>query len=348
MAVMNDNNLPDAMCPPAQQVVPGSLDVGDGHHIYYEQCGATAGLPVIFLHGGPGGGCSPRHRDLFDLTRFRVTLFDQRGCGRSLPRGEVQSNTSEALIADIEQLRQHLGIDRWLVFGGSWGAGLALAYAAAHRTVCLGLVLRGVFLSRASDLDWFFQQAQQFLPDAWAALAAQAPESARGDLMHWLTNDLLASDTTAALGRDTDAALARAIAWEAWESSVSQRLNAAPRTGSVLAADAAVLLDKYRVQSHYLNHGCFWGDSALLARAQTLGSIPTAILHGRLDWVCLPQAAWDLHHSLPGSRLQWLETCGHSPFEPAMAQALLQAMAYFADHGNFAGWGQSFAAQAPA
>ena len=308
MAVMNDNNLPDAMCPPAQQVVPGSLDVGDGHHIYYEQCGATAGLPVIFLHGGPGGGCSPRHRDLFDLTRFRVTLFDQRGCGRSLPRGEVQSNTSEALIADIEQLRQHLGIDRWLVFGGSWGAGLALAYAAAHRTVCLGLVLRGVFLSRASDLDWFFQQARQFLPDAWAALAAQAPESARSDLMHWLANDLLATDTTAALGRDTDVALARAIAWEAWESSVSQRLNAAPRTGSVLAADAAVLLDKYRVQSHYLNHGCFWGDSALLARAQTLGSIPTAILHGRLDWVCLPQAAWDLHHSLPGSRLQWLET----------------------------------------
>ena len=340
MGSMNDNKSLDAVRPLEPIVTSGFLDVGDGHRVYHEQCGAVAGLPVIFLHGGPGGGCSSRHRDRFDLTRFRVTLFDQRGCGRSLPRGEAQSNTSDALIADIEQLRQHLDIDRWLVFGGSWGAGLALAYAAAHRTVCLGLVLRGVFLGRASDLDWFFQQAQQLLPDAWAALAAQAPESARDDLMHWLTTGLLASDP--------EVSLARAVAWEAWESSVSQRLNVPARTGAVLAADAAVLLDRYRVQSHYLNHGCFWADSALLARAQTLGSIPTAILHGRLDWVCLPQAAWNLHHSLPGSRLQWLETCGHSPFEPAMQQALMQAMAHFADHGNFAGWGQSFAAQASA
>ena len=337
---MNDNNPPDAARPLEPLVTSGFLEVGDDHRIYYEQCGAAAGIPVIFLHGGPGGGCSPRHRDLFDLTRFRVTLFDQRGCGRSLPRGAVQANTSDALVADIEQLRQHLGIERWVVFGGSWGAGLALAYAAAHRAVCLALVLRGVFLGRTSDLDWFFQQARQFLPDAWAALAAQAPESACDDLMHWLTTGLLASDP--------EAALARAVAWEAWESSVSQRLNVPARAGAVLAADAAVLLDRYRVQSHYLVHGCFWGAAALLSRASTLASIPTAIVHGRLDWVCLPQAAWELHQALPGSRLQWLETSGHSPFEPAMQQALMQAMAHFADHGSFAGWGQSFVVQAPA
>ena len=335
MVSMNDIDLPAALCPPTACPVSGLLDVGEGHRIYYEQCGDAAGLPVIFLHGGPGGGCSPRHRELFDLTRYRVTLFDQRGCGRSLPRGAVQANTSDALIADIERLRQHLGIERWLVFGGSWGAGLALAYAAAHRTACLGLVLRGVFLGRASDLDWFFQQARQFLPDAWAALAAQAPEAARDDLLRWLKGGLH--------GSDAGAALSRAIAWEAWESSVSQRQSAAPRADGLPAADAAALLDKYRVQSHYLTHGCFWGDSALLERAHTLASVPTAILHGRLDWVCRPQAAWDLHQSLPGSRLQWLEGCGHSPFEPALSQALAQALAHFAAHGNFAGWGRSFA-----
>ena len=340
MVPMNDIALPDALRPPAECPVSGLLDVGEGHRIYYEQCGDAAGLPVIFLHGGPGGGCSPRHRELFDLTRYRVTLFDQRGCGRSLPRGSLEANTSDALVADIEQLRQHLGIERWLVFGGSWGAGLALVYAAAHRTACLGLVLRGVFLGRASDLDWFVQQARQFLPDAWAALAAQAPEAARGDLLRWLNDGLH--------GSDAGAALSRAIAWEAWESSVSQRQSAASRSDGLPAAEAAALLDKYRVQSHYLTHGCFWGDSALLSRAQTLASVPTAILHGRLDWICRPQAAWDLHQSLPGSRLQWLETCGHSPFEPAMSQALAQAMAHFADHRNFAGWGQSFAAEAPA
>ena len=340
MGSMNATASPDVLWPPGETRVSGLLDVGDGHRIYYEQCGDAAGLPVIFLHGGPGGGCSPRHRQLFDLKRCRVTLFDQRGCGRSLPRGSLAANTSAALIADIERLRQHLGIERWLVFGGSWGAGLALAYAAAHRTACLGLVLRGVFLGRPSDVDWFFQQARQFLPDAWAALAAQAPEAARSDLLRWLTGGLHE--------RDAGVALSRAIAWEAWESSVSQRQSTDPRADGLSAAEAAALLDKYRVQSHYLMNGCFWGDSALLARAPALASVPTAILHGRLDWICRPQAAWDLHQSLPGSRLQWLEACGHSPFEPAMAQALAQAMAHFADHGNFAGWGQSFAAEARA
>ena len=339
MAPMNDSISPDALRPPEQGEVSGLLEVGDGHQIYYEQCGVAAGLPVVFLHGGPGGGCLARHRELIDLTRYRVTLFDQRGCGRSLPRGGVQANTSDALIADIEGLRQHLGIERWLVFGGSWGAGLALAYAAAHRTACLGLVLRGVFLGRASDLDWFFQQARQFLPDAWALLAAQAPHAAQDDLLPWLHAGLH--------GSDPQVALSRALAWEMWESSVSQRQSASPRSTPPSAEDAAALLAKYRVQSHYLINGCFWGEGKLLALATALATVPTAILHGRLDWVCRPQVAWDLHQSLPGSRLQWLETCGHSPFEPAMSQALVQAMAHFADYRNFAGWGQSFAAEAP-
>ena len=335
MAPMNESLSPDALRPPEQSVVTGLLAVSDGHQIYFEQCGVAAGISVVFLHGGPGGGCSARHRELFDLTRYRVTLFDQRGCGRSLPRGAVQANTSDALVADIERLRQHLGIERWLVFGGSWGAGLALAYAAAHRSACLGLVLRGVFLGRASDLDWFFQQARQFLPDAWALLAAQAPLAAQADLLPWLHAGLH--------GSDPQVALSRALAWEMWESSVSQRYSASPRSAPPSAEDAAALLAKYRVQSHYLINGCFWrkGESALLARARSLAGLPTAILHGRLDWVCRPQAAWDLHQCVPGSRLQWLEDCGHSPFEPAMAKALAQALAHFSAHGNFAGWKKS-------
>jgi proline iminopeptidase len=335
MVPMNDFASPDALCQPAEAPASGLLDVGDGHRIYYEQCGAAAGIPVIFLHGGPGSGCSPRHRQLFDLTRYRVTLFDQRGCGRSLPRGSVQANTSDALVADIERLRQHLGIERWLVFGGSWGAGLALAYAAAHRTACLGLVLRGVFLGRASDVDWFFQQARQFLPDAWALLAAQASQGAHSDLLRWLHDGLH--------GGDPQAALSRAMAWETWEASVSQRQKVAPGPGLPPAEAAAALVDKYRIQSHYLTNGCFWGESALLARARSLAGLPTAILHGRLDWVCRPQSAWEVHQCLPGSRLQWLDGCAHSPFEPPMSQALAQALARFAAHGNFADWGRDFA-----
>jgi proline iminopeptidase len=329
---MDANASPNLTRQPVPSLVSDWLDVGDGHRLYFEQCGEASGLPVVYLHGGPGGAFSPRHRELFDLTRCRLTLFDQRGCGRSEPRGALHANTSDHLVADIEQLRQHLGIARWLVAAGSWGAGLALAYAAAHPSACLGLVLRGVFLGRASDLDWFFQQARQLLPDAWEALARQAPRAARGDLLAWLHAGLHSDQP--------QVALSRAIAWEAWESSVSQHRSAAARPEPVPAEDAAALLDKYRVQSHYLTNGCFWGDAPLLARAPALAQVPTAILHGRQDWICRPEAAWALHMNLPNSRLQWLDGCGHSPFEAAMARALLQAVSHFASHGNFADWAQ--------
>jgi len=326
--------LPDALYPPLEPFASGWLDVGDGHRIYYEQCGETEGLPLIFLHGGPGSGCSPRHRQLFDPVRCRAVLFDQRGCGRSLPRGALHANTSDHLVADIERLRQHLGIARWLVVGSSWGAGLALAYAAAHPASCLGLVLRGVFLGRTSDQDWFFQHAGQFLPDAWAALAQRAPLAARGNLLRWLSAGLHGDQPQEALARSRD--------WEAWEAALSQPQSMPPRADLPAGDAAATRVDKYRVQSHYLMNGCFWGDADLLSRARRLASVPTAILHGRLDWICRPQAAWELHHSLPGSRLQWVDGCGHSPFEPAMARALAQAVLHHATHGHFATWGQRF------
>lgn len=317
---------------PGESTLTGWLDVSGGHRIYYEQGGQVGTLPVLFLHGGPGGACSPRHPQLFDLMRCRLTLFDQRGCGRSLPRGSLELNTSDALVADIEALRQHLGVARWLVVAGSWGAGLALAYAAAHRSACLGLLLRGVFLGRPSDVNWFFHDARQFLPDAWAALAAGAPASAQADLLPWLADGLLGSDAATALER--------ALAWEAWESSVTLRQNVA-RRHALSDADEAVLLVKYRIQSHYLTNHCFWEDSPLLDRAAAWAGLPVAIVHGRLDWVCRPEAAWDVHQAIPGSRLQWQDACGHSPFEPAMAASLGQALAQFADQGHFGGWSQN-------
>ena len=333
IAAMIEITRPDALYPPLAPFDTAWLEVGDGHRLYYEQCGAAEGLPVVFLHGGPGSGCSARHRQLFDPQRCRVILFDQRGCGRSLPRGRLHANTSDKLVADIEHLRRHLGIECWLVVGGSWGAGLALAYAAAHPAQCLGLVLRGVFLGRSCDLDWFFQQARQLLPDAWDSLAQQAPVAARDDLLRWLSAGLH--------GDKPQQALARASAWDVWESALSQQ-GSVPARPEFSQADAAALVDKYRVQSHYLMNRCFWGDVGLLERARSLASVPTAILHGRLDWICRPQAAWELHCSLPGSRLQWVDGCGHSPFEPAMAQALVQAIRHYATHGHFTRWGNRF------
>ena len=345
MLTMNPPALPAAPLPaPVARPTPapydtGLLDVGDGNQIYFEQCGQPLGLPVVFLHGGPGSGCSARHRQMFDLQRDRVVLFDQRGCGRSLPRGSVQHNTSSHLVADIERLRTQLGVDRWLVVGGSWGAGLALAYAAAHRASCLGLVLRGLFLGRASDIDWFFQKAGQLLPDAWQALARDASEAAKGDLLGWLAGGINSSKPLVAQ--------AAAQAWGLWEQAVTDRRWVAPAP-TRLAGEAAQVqvqgqVDKYRVQSHYLTNGCFWGDVDLLERAAVLAQIPTAILHGRLDWICRPSAAWELHRSLPGSRLQWLDDCGHSPFEPDMARAMTEAMSFFSTHGHFSGWGRDYA-----
>lgn len=333
---MPDNRLTESfLYPPLEPYAAELLAVGDGHRIYYEQCGSAKGLPVVFLHGGPGSGCSARHRQLFDPALCRVILLDQRGCGRSLPRGELQGNSTDRLVADIEQLRLHLGIGRWLVFGGSWGAGLALAYAVEHPESCLALVLRGVFLGRPSDLDWFFREAGQLLPDAWEALAKRAPVAARGDLLRWLSAGLH--------GDQPQEALARATAWEGWEVALSRRQGASPRHDLPLGNAAKALVDKYRVQSHYLLNGCFWDGATLLERARSLTLVPAAILHGRLDWICRPQAAWELHHSLPGSRLLWLDGCGHSPFEPAMAQALAQAVLHYARCGDFATWGNSFA-----
>lgn len=309
MSVAQD---PAQLHPPLEPFDSGRLNVSDGHVLYYEQCGRPDGVPLVFLHGGPGSGCSPRHRQLFDPA-YRAVLFDQRGCGRSRPRGAVQANTSAHLLGDIERLRRHLGITRWLVVGGSWGGGLALAYAAEHPTACAGLLLRAPFLGRREDLDWFFRDARQFAPDAWDALARQAPTAAHADLLAWLHAGV--HDGAPAPAR------ACALAWQAWEWALLQEPGPAPAP-----ADAGALIDKYRVQSHYLVNGCFWGERPLLTRAATLGRVPGIILQGRHDLICRPLGAWDVYAAWPGSRLRWVEGCGHSPYEPAMVAALARAL----------------------
>lgn len=318
-----------------QPFASGLLEVGDGHSLYHEQCGRIDGLPVLFLHGGPGSGCSPRHRAFFDPAATRAVLFDQRGCGRSQPRGSLIVNHSDALVADIEHLRQHLGIERWLVFGGSWGSSLALAYATAHPQACMGLLLRGVFLGRRSDLDWFFHGAAQILPDAWAVLAAPAPQTPGEDLLAWYC--------AAVLDADEGAAASAAAIWSAWDQALTDRRwarvgNSAAPTASVPSDAARALLDKYRIQAHYLRHLCFFQERPVLERLRASGGlpgIPVCIVHGRLDGVCRPQGAWELHQALPGSSLRWIDEAGHNPFEPPMAQALLDCLADFARHRSF-------------
>lgn len=303
-----------ALYPPTEPYAHTLLAVGDGHRLYAEQCGNAQGVPMVYLHGGPGSGCSPRHRQFFDPTLCRAVLLDQRGCGRSQPRGSLMYNHTDALVQDLNTLRQHLGIDRWLVVGGSWGAGLALAYAARYPENCLGLVLRGVFLGRDANVDGFF--------------AAAGPDGTSNTLsLQRLHADLH--------GADAAAALACALTWEAHEQSIAQRRPVAARSVPPVDAGAAQLVNKYRVQSHYLVNRCFREGSGFLPPVGALADLPIAILHGRQDTICRPEAARELHQRLPGSRLQWVEACGHDPFEPDNAAALTATIRHFALHGHF-------------
>lgn len=324
---------PDApLFPPLPALAHGVLDVGDGHRLYFERCGHAEGLPVLFLHGGPGSGCSPRQRQLFDPARFHVVLFDQRGCGRSTPRGDCHANTTRELVEDIERLRLHLGIERWLVFGGSWGAALALAYCSAHPQACLGAILRGSFLCGQADLDWFFgaEGVGAICAEAWSALCAALPEAAEGRA--------LAALCAALGGPDAQAAARAALAWAAWENAVIAPGQAAPAPPARDDAAIRALIDKYRVQAHYLAHRCFLDEDGVLEAARRITAMPTALIHGRLDLVCRARNALRLHRALPGSRLRLVDGAGHSPFEPAMAAALIGALEHFAVHGDFSHW----------
>jgi proline iminopeptidase len=310
----------------------GWLDVGHGHRIHYEQAGAAGGIPLVLLHGGPGSGSNARMREIADPARYRIVQFDQRGAGRSTPAGETAHNHTDALVADIEALRETLRIERWLVCGGSWGASLALAYAARHRERASGVFLRGTFLTGRDDLDWFFGGAGAFAPEAHAAFLRVVPRRWHRNLVDWL-------DRT--FGRGSPRCAEIAAAWQAYEMALSGDMPSTSRPNTTVPADeaaAARLVAKYRVQSHYLARKCFLGDAALLRAANVLRGLPVAIVHGERDLVCRPANAWRVHRTCAGSRLAWAVGAGHSPWHPATLALSRSALDAFAERGDFPAW----------
>ena len=295
------------------------LDVGDGHSIYYEQCGNPHGAPVIFLHGGPGSGCNPGQRRFFDPSFYRIILFDQRGCGRSLPQGGVDHNTTSHLVADIERLRQHLDIQQWLVFGGSWGSTLALAYAAAHPKPIKGMILRGIFLSRDSELEWFLHTVNHVFPEAWANLVDPIPEDEQHDLMKAYYRRVFSGDVEAAR------------TWNAFESAIMTLL---PPPASSKVTDDATTLARARVQLHYLREACFLRDTPLLEQVERFRHIPTRIIQGRYDMVCPPVTADALHRAWPEADYVIVPDAGHSAMEPGVIAALVSATEAFKEIGT--------------
>lgn len=295
----------------------GFLQVSSLHRIYFEQSGNPNGKPVVFLHGGPGAGCSPKARRFFDPARYRIILFDQRGCGRSTPHAELTDNTTWHLVADIEQLRSHLGIERWQVFGGSWGSTLALAYAQTHSERVTELVLRGIFMLRRSELEWFYQKGCDALyPDAWDKYLAAIPEAERGDLMSAYHRRLTSADPAVRV--------AAAKAWSVWEGSTSFLMQD-PAHISGTAEDEFALAFA-RIECHYfVNGGFFEHDDQLLRNVHKIKHIPGVIVQGRYDVVCPARSAWDLNRAWPESDLRIVQDAGHSAFEPGIVHELIEA-----------------------
>jgi proline iminopeptidase len=295
----------------------GFLQVDDRHRVYYEQCGNPEGKPVVLLHGGPGAGCGAKMRRFHDPARYHIVLFDQRGAGRSTPHADLQDNTTWDLVADIEKLRRHLGIGRWQVFGGSWGSTLALAYAQAHPGQVTELVLRGIFMLRRWEMEWFYQQGcSRLFPEDWQDYLAPIPEVERHDLMSAYHRRLTSSVEAVRL--------AAARAWSTWEASTSflRQDEAFIRSHE----DPAFALSFARIECHYfVNGGFFDADDQLLRDAHRLRGIPGVIAHGRYDVVCPVQSAWELHRAWPESRLEIAPTSGHSAFEAELTDILVRA-----------------------
>jgi proline iminopeptidase len=297
-----------------------TLKVGNLHEIYYETCGNPNGKPVVFLHGGPGSGCNPTQRRFFDPTYYRIILIDQRGCGRSKPQGSIEQNTTNDLVNDIDAIREILNIDKWLVFGGSWGSTLALTYALKHPDKVVGLILRGIFLSRPSELNWFLGQVQAFFPESWEFLCAYLPTNKKHNPLESY-KQLIFSD-------DRKNSIPAAIRWNAFESSIMSLL---PRPVSPSSdPDGEVELARARVQIHYIQNYCFIGDRDLLAEVKIkLAHIPTDIIQGRYDMVCPPITAWDLSRAMPHANFHIVSDAGHSAMETGITSALVAATEKF-------------------
>lgn len=293
-----------------------TLAVDALHVLYVEECGNPQGVPVVFVHGGPGAGCEPPHRSFFDPNVFRIVLFDQRGCGKSKPHAELDGNTTQALVADMEHIRTILGIQRWVVFGGSWGSTLGLVYAQTHPNRVLGLILRGIFLCRPWEIQWFYQDgANRLYPDYWEDFLHPIPPEERNDLVQAYYRRLT--------GKDEIARMAAAKAWSVWEgrcATLNPNKNVIDHFASPYTA-----LSLARIECHYFVNQSFLAPDQILRDAERLKNIPGVIVHGRYDTVCPVANAWELHKAWPESELRIISAAGHSAFEPGIADALVLA-----------------------
>jgi len=302
--------------------VSHTLEVEPPHQLHVEECGNPDGIPVLFVHGGPGAGCEDYHRRFFDPQRYRIILFDQRGCGRSAPHAELTGNTTQALVADMEAIREHLHIERWLLFGGSWGSTLSLVYAETHPERVLGLVLRGIFLCRQQEIHWFYQEGtSRLFPDYWQDYLAPIPEAERGDLLHAYYQRLT--------GENEMERMTAAKAWSLWEG----------RTATLQPSESVVehfgnpftSLSLARIECHYFVNDSFLEPNQILHDADRLAGIPGVIVHGRYDAICPLENAWQLHNAWPDSQLRVIADAGHSASEPGIVDALINATNEFAE-----------------
>jgi len=292
------------------------LAVDDIHQLYVEECGSVDGIPVVFLHGGPGSGCEPYHRQYFNPEKYRIILFDQRGCGRSTPHAELRQNTTQDLIADMEKIREHLGITQWMILGGSWGSTLALLYAETHPQRVSALIVRGIFLCRPSDIAWFYQSgASKIYPDYWQDFLAPIPEDQR--------DNLLAAYYQLLTGDDEIARMRAAKAWSQWEG-LTATLQPKPQVVEHFI-DPHTALSVARLEAHYFMHNGFLQDDQILADAQPLQDISGIIIHGRYDMICPAEQAYALHQVWSNAELQLLSVCGHAGSEAPIIDAIIDA-----------------------
>lgn len=311
-----------SLYPPIDAYDTGFLKVDDIHALYYEQSGNPKGVPVVFLHGGPGAGSAPKHRQFFDPKHYRVVIFDQRGAGKSTPHGELRNNTPADLVADIEKLRAHLGIKRWHVFGGSWGSTLAIAYAEAHPDTVLSLTLRGIFLMRDSEIDHFLHGMRTIFPEAWDSFVSPLSAEER--------KDILASYYKRLTHTDPNVHMPAAELWSGYESACL-RLIPEPRTAEEpLTPGVQAIMRQHayaiaRLECHYFVHNRFTPDDLLLREVGKIRHIPAVIIQGRYDIVCPPVTAYDLHRAWPEARFIIVPDAGHAASEPGVVAALVDA-----------------------
>jgi proline iminopeptidase len=323
------------MCQPTYNLYPEItpyrhdwLKVSDLHEVYFEESGNPNGKPVVFLHGGPGSGCNPGQRRFFDPTHYRIILLDQRGCNRSKPQGELSQNTTQQLVNDLEALRLHLQLDTWHVFGGSWGSTLALSYATQHPNRVISLTLRGIFLSRETELNWFLGDIQHFYPDVWHTLIEHLPKEERNDVLSAFEKRI-ASD-------DIAISHAAAVAWNNYENSIMRLDQSSASNTTSLDTPAKVNKEdqmadvaRARVQIHYIRNQCFIDGENLLQATRNLSIIPTTIVQGRYDMVCPPQTSWLLSKAMPHAQYVIVQNAGHSAMEPGVVSALIASTENF-------------------